>query len=108
MSHNRDVPGVPARFVDALRIARSANLRRALLAFGVVMACLAPNAHATVDAQPRTVRVLFVGNSYTYTNALPYVVSVVAQTRGILLVPGMLAQPDFALEDHIVTGAYGF
>ena len=103
VSHNRDVPERIARFTLVLRALR---LRSALLALVAVGACLATNAHATADAPPRTVRVLFVGNSYIYTNALPSVVSVVAQTRGILLIPGMLAQPDFALEDHIVTGAY--
>ncbi|HET9484923.1 MAG TPA: hypothetical protein VFO79_13270, partial [Xanthomonadales bacterium] len=62
---------------------------------------------AAVEAkQPRPLRVLFVGNSYTYTNALPQVVALVAESRGLAMSAGMLAEPDFALEDHIVTGAY--
>jgi hypothetical protein len=55
---------------------------------------------------PRAMRVLFVGNSYTYVNDLPYVVAVVAAARGIEIDYGMLAEPNFALEDHIRTGAY--
>ena len=51
-------------------------------------------------------RVLFVGNSYTYVNDLPYVVAVVAAARGIEIDYGMLAEPNYALPDHIVTGAY--
>lgn len=54
----------------------------------------------------RPMRVLFVGNSYTYVNDLPYVVAVVAAARGIEVDYGMLAEPDYALQDHIVTGAY--
>lgn len=70
-------------------------------------------AGAAVDAwakgeRPSTgpLRVLFVGNSYTYVNDLPYVVAVVAAAIGVEVEYGMLAEPNFALEDHIVTGAY--
>src|SRR5689334_10005246 len=56
--------------------------------------------------EPRPLRVLFVGNSYTYVNDLPFVVAVVAASRGIEIDYGMLAEPNYALEDHIVTGAY--
>ena len=55
---------------------------------------------------PRPLRVLFVGNSYTYVNDLPFVVAVVAAARGIEVDYGMLAEPNFALEDHMRTGAY--
>ena len=67
----------------------------------LLAALVAPPAHA---GEP--VRVLFVGNSYTFVNDLPSVVTMVASTIGVRVEPGMLAEPNFALEDHIVTGAY--
>lgn len=72
----------------------------------VLCAVLALLALPATAAEPAPLRVLFVGNSYTYTNDLPLVVAQVAAARGILIVPTMLAEPDFALEDHIVTGLY--
>ncbi len=45
-------------------------------------------------------RILFVGNSLTYTNNLPEVVVRVGRTRGVEIVAEMLAFPNYALEDH--------
>lgn len=83
---------------------------RTLAAFAPALALLLATA-AVADDDKRArdagpLRVLFVGNSYTYTHAMPVVVSMVAQASGVLVLPGMLAQPDYSLEDHIVTGAY--
>lgn len=87
---------------------RARPLQLAALAV-LACACLLPS-HVTAKgerpAQPRAIRVLFVGNSYTYVNDLPYVVAVVAAARGVEVEYGMLAEPNFALEDHIVTGAF--
>ena len=59
------------------------------------------------DVSPtRPLRVLFVGNSYIYTHDLPTVVAAVAAARGVALVPGMLAEPNFAIEDHLGRAAY--
>lgn len=88
--------------------ARSPILHFAAL-FALALFCLLPtNAAAKGERPPgpRAVRVLFVGNSYTYVNDLPYMVAVVAASRGIEVDYGTLAEPDFALEDHIRTGAY--
>jgi hypothetical protein len=52
--------------------------------------------------------VLFVGNSYIYTNDLPAAVSRVAASRGIALDVGMLAAPDFAIGDHVANGSYEY
>ena len=72
---------------------------------------LAAAASKPEDGQPapgaRALRVLFVGNSYTYTYDLPTVVAAVAAARGVELVPGMLAEPDFAIEDHLRQREYG-
>jgi hypothetical protein len=46
------------------------------------------------------VRILFVGNSLTYTNDLPGTVEAVAAAAGLDVGTGMVAQPNFSLEDH--------
>lgn len=74
-----------------------------------LLVALAAPAAAGAKGEPpgeRPLRVLFVGNSYTYVNDLPWVVAIVAAARGIDVEVGMLAEPNFALEDHIRTGAY--
>ena len=71
-----------------------------------VALCLAPllsaaaPAAAKADPVPR-LRVLFVGNSYTYVNDLPDLVARVAAARGIELVTGMVAEPNYSIEDHL-------
>ncbi|NOS90284.1 MAG: SGNH/GDSL hydrolase family protein [Cyclobacteriaceae bacterium] len=47
-----------------------------------------------------TLHILFVGNSLTYTNNLPELVSKEARTQRINLITEMLAFPNYALEDH--------
>lgn len=48
--------------------------------------------------------VLFVGNSLTYTNNLPGVVTTVAQAAGLDVAVPVVAAPNFALEDHWARG----
>ena len=50
-------------------------------------------------AAPGT-RVLFIGNSLTYTNDLPEMVRVLAESAGTPLVTGMIAVGGRSLEDH--------
>lgn len=50
------------------------------------------------------VRILFVGNSLTYTNDLPGTVEAVAAAAGLNVGTGMVARPNFSLEDHWVRG----
>jgi hypothetical protein len=50
-------------------------------------------------------RVLFVGNSYTYTNDLPRIVVAVAAARGSEVEAGDLTAPNAAIEDHVLNGA---
>jgi hypothetical protein len=45
-------------------------------------------------------RVLFIGNSLTYTNDLPAMVRVMAESAGTPLVTGMVAEAGMSLEDH--------
>jgi hypothetical protein len=45
-------------------------------------------------------KVLFVGNSLTYTNDLPKIVARIAKENGMEIKTEMLAYPNYALEDH--------
>ncbi|MEG2942576.1 MAG: hypothetical protein RR969_13515 [Thermomonas sp.] len=61
-----------------------------------------PSVTVGSDRDP-ALRVLFVGNSYLYVNDLPSQVRRMAASRGVALDVRMLAQPDFALSDHLRT-----
>lgn len=58
-------------------------------------ACLA------APAQGETLRVLFVGNRYTYVNELPAMVAAMGATQGVSLRVTMRAEPDYSLADHL-------
>lgn len=49
-------------------------------------------------------RILFIGNSLTYTNDLPGAVATVAGALGYDVAVASVARPNFALEDHWFTG----
>ncbi len=67
---------------------------------------ISPPCHAKDPYAASPLRVLFVGNSYLYVNDLPAAVERVAASRGIAVNAQMLAQPNFAIEDHIRNGSY--
>jgi hypothetical protein len=46
-------------------------------------------------------RILFVGNSLTYTNGLPATVAAIASAAGDIIQVAMAAGPDLALIDHL-------
>lgn len=53
------------------------------------------------DARKQELRVLFIGNSLTYTNDLPAVVAAIAKAgKQKKLVYKTIAEPNYALEDH--------
>jgi hypothetical protein len=56
---------------------------------------------------PNALRVLFIGNSLTYTNDLPGVLDALADSAGVTrpIVVGAVAAPDYSLEDHWNDGA---
>jgi len=62
----------------------------------------------TCNPQPpaRTgiIKVLFVGNSLTYTNDLPSKFAAIAKDNGRLVEKEMIAKPNYALEDHWLEG----
>jgi hypothetical protein len=50
--------------------------------------------------QPSPIRVLFIGNSLTYTNDLPGMVAAIGRAEGRPITIEVVAKPDFSLEDH--------
>lgn len=56
------------------------------------------------DSIPGDLTVLFVGNSLTYSHDLPGMVEAVAGAAGLDVGTAMVAEPNFALEDHWRTG----
>ena len=78
----------------------------ALIPLALAAACLpsvAPSSHVPVVAGNR--RVLFVGNSLTYSNDLPAMVQSLARSAGdTALRTAGIAEADFALEDHYYVG----
>lgn len=70
-----------------------------------LLLCLLLTACASAPTAPRfdqgTTRVLFLGNSLTYTNDLPQLVESLARLGGVTtLRTAVLARPDYSLEDH--------
>ena len=68
-----------------------------VVAFALVMACGGPG---ITDLEDGDGGVLFVGNSLTYANDLPEMVRALALSAGVTLRVGMVAYPDWSLEDH--------
>lgn len=73
--------------------------------------CVDPN------SEKADIRILFIGNSLTYTNNLPELVTKIGDTKTVKIETTMLALPNYALEDHwndgklqkmISTGGYDF
>jgi hypothetical protein len=75
----------------------------ALLAVLLAPACGSdPTGPSLADADTR---ILFIGNSLTYSNNLPGLVETVAEVAGHSVETAMLASPDFGLSDHWFSGA---
>lgn len=53
---------------------------------------------------PAPRRILFIGNSLTYTNNLPAIVAELARQAGEPVEVATVAHPDFSLADHLATG----
>lgn len=83
-------------------------LQRLLLVPAVTIltaACLGQTGPTDHDFPPGTTRVLFVGNSLTYTNDLPAMVTAVAKLAGNSSIgTAVVAYPNYALEDHWAEG----
>jgi len=70
-----------------------------LLLQGLALVCSSP---AAASEEPARIRILFVGNSYTYVNDLPRILQVMAIQSGRRSLPEvqMTVGPGFAWEDH--------
>lgn len=69
----------------------------------LIFVCLSISAFAcnkSVSDTNAVKRILFIGNSLTYTNDLPALVSKIAEKKGVKIKTEMLAYPNYALEDH--------
>ncbi len=75
-------------------------LKFCLLA-GTIGCQLSPTDNPPPARTGDVLRVLFIGNSLTYSNSLPAIVEALADSAKVKgLAWGMVAYPDFALEDH--------
>ena len=72
----------------------------------LLAACLGGSSITTPDPPTGPGKhVLFVGNSLTYVNELPKILEALADSAGeALLETGMVALPDYSLEDHWADG----
>ena len=57
-------------------------------------------AAVTLLAQPSPARILFIGNSLTYSNDLPATVCAMARSAGRQVTCESVAKPDYGLEEH--------
>jgi hypothetical protein len=74
----------------------AAAVRPLLVALATVTCAAGP----TEPAAPPPERVLFIGNSLTYEHDLPRMVQALSLAAGHEVAVAMIAQPNFALEDH--------
>jgi hypothetical protein len=59
---------------------------------------------ANSSINKNAIKLLFVGNSLTYTNNLPDLVEQSGKDSGLYIIAEVLAYPDYALEDHWMDG----
>lgn len=75
--------------------------RHSVVALLSLVGCLQAPSLAPLPPLPETgTRILFIGNSLTYQNDLPAVLSAVAASAGDTIHTRMVAFANFALEDH--------
>jgi hypothetical protein len=89
--------------IDVPRPMAALRMVMGVAAFALVLACgMGPSG---VEVEEGEGGVLFVGNSLTYANELPEMVRALALASGKTLRIGMVANPDWSLEDHWNGGA---
>lgn len=72
---------------------------REAIRFAAAVLCLL-SAPGFAQSPPTPVRVLFIGNSLTYSNDLPAMVATLARAAGRQMQVESVALPDFGLEEH--------
>ena len=74
---------------------------RAFIAFLAVTGCSGAPVEPPRTATPATYRVLFIGNSLTYSNDLPGTVAGLARSANVTIHVASVARPNLALIDHV-------
>lgn len=86
------------RILNSVAFSRCALIVALLLTFGFGI-------NVTAQTSPSAeLRVLFIGNSLTYTNDIPGIVQVLAKTNKRKLTVRSVTEPNFSLEEHWTTG----
>ncbi len=71
------------------------------LSYFLILTSLAVVCTSNANAQPQELRVLFIGNSLTYSNDLPAIVAALAEaSQQKRFLYKTIALPNFSLEDH--------
>lgn len=71
------------------------------LSYFLILTFLAVVCASNANAQPQELRVLFIGNSLTYSNDLPAIVAALAEaSQQKRFIYKTIALPNFSLEDH--------
>jgi hypothetical protein len=79
---------------------RVLGLGVSLLSFSALGACGQDPTRPELELGEAELRVLFVGNSLTYTNDLPAMVQTIAEAAGHTLARAVVAAPNYSLEEH--------
>lgn len=66
----------------------------------VLSSCLTQEINRDDDTEGADIRILFIGNSLTYSNDLPALIVKEGLKRDIVVKTEMIAYPNYALEDH--------
>jgi len=75
-------------------------MRWAFLLFAWALAASSPAASLAPDASPKPQRILFIGNSLTYTGDIPGRLEKLASAMGRRAVVESVTSPGYSLEDH--------
>lgn len=80
-----------------------------LLVILIIILSIGTRAHKIKEVSAsglnKSVRILFVGNSLTYTNDIPALVAELGKADSIRIEYKTMAQPDYGLDDHLAEGA---
>ena len=77
------------------------TVARRYCSMALVALLLVVHASQATGSQYPVLRVLFIGNSYLYTNNLPRVVQELASMQGRVIDTTLHAEPDYSLSDHL-------
>lgn len=79
------------------------RMQKYYLLFAVLLCWNCSKALPTQQAN-KIIRLLFIGNSLTYTNDLPALVQELGKNDSVLIQYKMMAYPNYGLDDHLAEG----